>query len=175
MKPVGGPPSPETPRVARPESTTRVEGTARAEERAAMRSPAASKTEPRRGEDLYTRRSDASTPRPASFDAAKVARLRELADRGACVPSPERIAAALSQTCAPSCASEESPSRASSRAGALEPLRAREHRGSPVTTSAKKAAVESAPAPARESSAGKPPEKGAPPAPSSKSPEGATQ
>lgn len=91
MNPIGGPPP------ARPD---RVDGgeLGRAKERAPRAidtTKAARGTEPA---DRYVRRiAEAERVRAGSFDNEKVARLRALADRGACVPSPQRIAAALTE------------------------------------------------------------------------------
>lgn len=107
MKPVGGPPN---PRIERPQETDAApradeKAAARAAQRAALRvarAETSDKASSRRSVDVFTSKSaEASRARAPSFDTEKVARLRALADRGACVPSPERIALALSEKSAP--------------------------------------------------------------------------
>lgn len=89
MRPIGGPPPPCIDHASRPAA-------ARVEEKVAARPVPVGRVSARHAVDAHVGLgAQAPHARAPSFDAEKVVRLRELADRGACVPSPPRIAEAL--------------------------------------------------------------------------------
>jgi len=92
VRPIGGPSTPGIDHASRA-------AVSRLEEKAAEPLVANARVAVRRDVDAQIEQAaQAPRARAPSFDADKVVRLRELADRGACVPSPPRIAEALSET-----------------------------------------------------------------------------